>query len=90
MPAETHNECCAKDEFTLCLKTIVELYPYIIKDLLLTPYGVRSHSNRKTPRSIDLYPMANLFTDKIYCSVLFMVRGRSVATLTRGEVDRWY
>ena len=40
MPAETHNECCAKDEFTLCLKTIVELYLYIIKDLLLRTESV--------------------------------------------------
>ena len=53
MPAETHNECCAKDEFTLCLKTIVELYPYIIKDLLLRTESVVIVTE-KTPERIDL------------------------------------
>ena len=53
MPAETHNECCAKDEFTLCLKTIVELYPYIIKNLLLRTESVVIVTE-KTPECIDL------------------------------------
>ena len=53
MPPETHNECCAKDEFTFCLKTIVELYPYIIKDLLLRTESVVIVTE-KTPQCIDL------------------------------------
>ena len=56
MPAETHNECCAKDEFTLCLKTIVELYPYIIKDLLLRSESVVIVTEDTTMYQFDPIP----------------------------------